>query len=313
MVLLVAKITKIYSKLENHHHHHPSKAEILSASLEAFRSEVSNSLNKLSLNSKPISQNLSFSLIQQCFDLISVINKAFAKLVIAIDYPISKWEASSIEQYLKYSLSLLELFNSINSCLSRLGQARLSLSHALSLVEKQPSSVPELLKPIQPLNLNKELLKPEEDKKDGKEKFYSNNAAVVHEAVVIMQSLGFSFCGFVLSALCGDPKPYSEMRKFGGGLASPLSARLDSSISEVIVEEKVELMEVKELNNVVACLVGDIVDGKSSELTVAKELEEKLKAFEKMMEDFKKKVDQIFNEVMAGRNQLLNGFRQRKE
>lgn len=305
MVFLVAKISKIYAKLDNHHHHHnQSQSEVLSSPLEAFRSVVSNSLNKLSLNFKPAgSEILTFSYIQQCFELISVINKAFAKLVVAIDYPISKWEAAFVEQHLNYSLSLLELLNSISSCLSSLGKARLSLSHALSLVEKSTASVPERLKAIQPLNLNEEFRK--EENKDVKDKFFSNKEAVLHEALMIMQSLGFSFCGIVLSSLCGDSKPYSEMRRFIDGLA-PLS------ICEVIVDKKIELKEVKELNDAVNCLVTAIVNGKIRDGEAKEELEKKLKVFEKVLDGFEKEVDHLFHEILAGRNQLLNGLRQRK-
>ena len=156
MVLLIEKISKLYSKLENHHHHHHHKSEALSASLQAFQSDVSNILNQLSLNSKPGSEILSLPWILQCFGLLPSIHRAFAKLVVDIDYPISKWEAASVEEYLNYSLSLMELFNSMSSSVAYLGHARLSLAHALSLVENSPTLAIERLKAIQPRSFNKD-------------------------------------------------------------------------------------------------------------------------------------------------------------
>eukprot|EP00257_Ricinus_communis_P023877 XP_015583988.1 uncharacterized protein LOC107262485 [Ricinus communis] len=143
MVLLVAKISKLYSKLENHHHHHRGRpqSEAFSASLQAFRSDVSSSITRLLLNSKPGGlEIMSLEWIQECFQVLPFINKAFAKLVVEIDYHMSEWKAKSMEAYLKYSLDLLDLLNSISSSLSYLGQIRLALSHALSLVESSPSS-----------------------------------------------------------------------------------------------------------------------------------------------------------------------------
>ena len=307
MVLLVAKISKLYSKLENLHHH--GQSESLSASFEGFQSDVSNCLNKFSsLSSKPGSEILSFSWIHQCFELISLINKAFAKLVVEIEYPASKWEAASVDAYLKYSLNLLELFNSISSSLSHLGQARLSLSHGLCLEEKSSALALKNLRSIQPImSFSKELVK--EKVKDAS---CSGKEEVIHQALMIMESLGYWVCGIVLSGLSGVDKPYSEMRKFGGGVVKFSSfTRLDSSVYEVIVEKKGELKEVKEVNEAVACLVAAIAVGKSS--VEAEELRRRLEVFERHLDGFGKEVDHLFNEILSGRNQLLNGFRQLKE
>lgn len=305
MVLLVAKISKLYSKLENHHH---SQSEALSASLEGFQSDVSNCLNKFSsLGSKPGSEILSFPWIQQSFELISLINKAFAKLVVAIEYPASKWEAASVDAYLQYSLNLLELFNSISSSLSHLGQARLSLSHGVILEEKSPALALKTLKAIQPISFNKKLVR-----EKVKEASCSGKEEVIHQAIMAMESLGYWVCGIVLSGLSGGEKPYSEMKKLGGGVLKFSSfTRLDASVCEVIVEKKGELKEVKEVNDAVACLVAAIANGKSSD--EAKELRRRLEVFERQLEGFGKEVDHLFSEVLSGRNQLLNGFRQLKE
>lgn len=313
MVLLVAKVGKLYTKLDNHHDHlRRSKSEALSSSLEAFRSDVSNGLNKLLVNSKPRLEILSFSWIQQCFELITVTNKAFAKLVADMDFPMGKWEAASVEKYLKYSLNLLQLFNSISSSLSQLGQDRLKIAHALSLVEESPLLALERLKASQPMNFNKEFRK-EHSKENGKEMSCSGKETAIHEAMMVMEGLGFWVCGILLSALCGEAKPYLEVRNFSGRLVvfSSSFTRLDSSISEAIMEKKSELTEVKELKDTVARLVADITSGKSRD--AAEELQRKLEVFEKLVESLEKEVDHLFKEVLSGRNQLLNSLGQRKQ
>ncbi|PON74317.1 Protein BPS [Parasponia andersonii] len=306
MVLLVAKISKLYSKLENLHHQ--SQTEALSASFEGFQSDVLNCLNTFSSpSSKPGSEILSFSWIQQCFELIPMINKAFAKLAVEIGYPASKWEAASVDEYLKYSLNLLELFNSISSSLSHLGQARLSLSHGVSLEEKSSGLALNKLRAIQPMSFNKELVKGKV-----KDASCSGKEEVIHQAIMIMECIGYWVNGIVLSGLSGNDKPYSEMRKFGGGFVKFSSfTRLDSSVFEVIVKKKGELKEVKEVNEAVASLVAAIAAGKNS--GEAEELRRRLEVFERHLEGFGKEVDHLFNEVLRERNQLLHGFRQLKE
>ncbi|KAH7528016.1 protein BPS1, chloroplastic-like [Ziziphus jujuba] len=309
MVLLVPKIGKLYTKQESHHL--GCKSEALSSALEAFRSDVSNGLNKLSVNSKPRLEILSFSWIQQCFELINIINKAFAKLVVDIDCPMNKWEAASVEEYLKYSLNLLELLNSISLSISNLGHSRLRISHALSLVEESPSLAIESLKASHTMNSSKEF-KRNMNKEDGKEKSYSGKERVIHEAMIVMESMGFWICGILLSGICGDEKPYSEMRKFSSRLVVFSSfPRLDSSICEAIMEKKSELVELKELKDAEACLVAAITIGKYRD--GAEELQRRLEKFEKLLEGLGKEVDHVFKEVLNGRNQLLKSLQQRKQ
>ena len=309
MVLLVDKISKLYSKLENHHHHH-HHSEALSASLQAFQSDVSNCLNHLSLNSKPKSEILSLPWILQCFGLLPSIHRAFAKLVVDIDYPISKWEAASVEEYLNYSLSLLELFNSMSASLAYLGQAKLSLTHALSLVENSPSLAVERLKAIQPRSFNKDF-KDGEVKEDRKERSCSGEERNIHQALMVMKSIGFWVCGIVLSGLCSDSKPYLEMRKLVCGLVNSSSDGFDSSICEVVMETNCVFKDVKELNDAVACLNAALVNGENSE--AAKDLKGKLEVFEKLLEGLQKEVDHLFSEVLDGRSKLLDCLRPQKE
>ena len=97
---------------------------------------------------KPTSEILSFPWIRKCFELLHVQNRAFAKLLEEIDYPVHKHEASSVDEFLRHSLKLLQLLNLISSYMANLVQARLSLVHALSLVGASTSSVIDRLKPM---------------------------------------------------------------------------------------------------------------------------------------------------------------------
>ncbi|KAG6627534.1 protein BPS1, chloroplastic-like [Carya illinoinensis] len=306
MVLLVEKISKLYSKLENHHHQghkHHQYSETLSVSLQAFQSEVSNCLNQLWLDSKPGSEILSLPWIRQCLALIPVINKAFAKLLVDIDFPVSDWEDSAVEEYLNYSLSLLGLFNSINSSLACFEHVRLSLAHALSLVENSPSSAVVRLTAIQQRSPNKDFKKGE-TKEEGKGNIFSGKQWITHQALIVVKSIGFWVCGIVLSGLSSDGKPYLEMRKLVGGLIFSSFLELDSSICEIVMEKGTVLKEIKELNDTVTSLVATIVSGKHIE--AAEELQRELEVSEKLLEGLHKDVDRLFYEVIAGRNKLLN-------
>ncbi|XWS32492.1 hypothetical protein CRYUN_Cryun23aG0163100 [Craigia yunnanensis] len=310
MVLLVERLTKLYTKLENHHHHHQLEADVLSASLQAFRSDVSNCLNQLLLNPKPGSEILSLSWIQQCFELLPLINRAFTKLVVDIDYSMSSWEVASLDEYLNYGLHLLELLNSVSSSLSHLAHARLSFAHALSLLENSPSWAIKHLKAIQPQSLSKDF-KGHVNKEDGEDKFSSCKERVVNQALMEIKNISFWVCGVVLASLSGEAKPYLEIKQLIARFNSALLIGVDSCISNVIVEKGDGLKEVKELNNAAASLASAIVSGKSSD--AAKDLERRLAIFEKQLEALEKQVDNLFSEVLAGRNELLLGVRLRKQ
>ncbi|XP_031264683.1 protein BPS1, chloroplastic-like [Pistacia vera] len=292
--------------MENHLHHHHHEPEAFQASLQAFESHVSICLTQLS---KPGSEFLSLSWIQKCFQILPSVNKAFAKLVVDIDYPMSKWEENSVEEYLNYSLSLMELLNSISSSISHLGHARLALSHALDLVENSPSSAIERLKTIQMKgsSSSKDSFKETQNKEDGEESFnFSNKEKIVHLALTDIKSVGFWICGVILAGLSGDSKPYLEMIKRLGGLSSSALSDLDSSICEAI-NEGVVLKEVKELNDSAARLAAAVEAGNSSD--AVEELRRRLEVFEKLMDGLTKEVDHLFSKLLAGRNELLNGIR----
>lgn len=298
MVLLVQKLAfslKHLSKLENHHHH---SSEPLSVSLQTFRSDVSNYLTKLSTNSDPGSEFLSLKWIQQCLEALPIVNKAFAKLVADTNYPMNKWEVSSIEEYLNYSLSLLEFLNSISSAVSRLSQARFSLSHALSLI----GNFPEKLKPLKEIkykDFHKDLKVNGIEERKGK--FSSEKDMIFHQAMLILMNIGLWVYGVVVSGLCSDVEPYMEMRKSARGFVFPPVMVFDLSVWENMMENGGIVKELKEVNDAVA-------NGEN-----AKELQMiKLEVIEKVVVGIKEETNLIFFEVLAGRNELLDILRRQK-
>ncbi|XP_027356127.1 UPF0496 protein 4-like [Abrus precatorius] len=309
MVLLVQKFAKLYSKLENHHHHTHHDSEELSVSLQDFRSQVSKFVGQLRLDLKPGSETLSLSWIEKCFGLLSVINKAFAKLVVEIDYPMSSWEADSIEGYLSYSFCLLELFNSLSSSLSHIGQARLSLSHGLNLLENSSSSAKKHLKAIQPGCFSTKFGEEFCTQVD-KARFFSGKEWAVNEAVKEMKSIGFWVCGILLTGLHSDGKPYMELKKMASGFDGSAVFPLDCKIGEELMKKNPILKEVKELNDA----VGDLVVA-SDEVKhgIAKEMQTKLQVLEKLSDVIKAEVDDMFNKVMTQRTELIDCLRLRKQ
>ncbi|KAH1106772.1 hypothetical protein J1N35_010540 [Gossypium stocksii] len=313
MVLLVQRLSKLYHKLENHyhhHHHHQAEVDASSASLQAFRSDVSNCVNQL-LHPKPGSEILSFSWIQRCFELLPVINKAFLKLVGDIDYPMSCWDVASLDEYLNYGLHLLELLNCVTSSLSHLAQARLSFAHALNLVESSPSTAIEHLKAIQSQSTSKDLKGLLRKKEGGEGKLSSCKERVVHEALMEVKSVGLWVFGVVLATLSGETKPYLEIKQVIVWFNSASLIDVDSCVFEVMVEKGETLKEVKELNSAANSLVSAILSGKTSD--AAMDFAGKLGVFEKEMDALEKQVDALFSSVLAARNELLNGVRQRKQ
>lgn len=258
---------------------------------------------------------LSLSWIQKCLGLLSITNKALAKLAVEIDYPMSIWEADSIEGYLNYTLCLLDLFNSISSSFSHLEQSMLSLSYGLTLLENSSPSLDATrhLKAIQ--------LKPGcfstkfGEEFCGKERIFSGKDWVVHEAVKEMKSVGFWVCGILLSGLCSDVKPYMELKKMVGGFdgSSSVLLSLDSRISEGLLMEKVPILkEVKEVNDAVADLVV-VASSDEAKNGAAKELNTKLQVLEKLSDCLKAEVDGLFSKVMNQRIELIDCFRLRNQ
>jgi hypothetical protein len=302
MVILIERFSKSYNKLENFRHHHHEDEAVLAASLQNFRTKVSNLMNKLAPNTR--SDFLSVSWVQLCFQMLEMVNKDFDKLVVEIDYPIDRWETKMIEEYLNYSLNLLELLNSVSAELSRLKQARLSLAYALCVVENSPSLAIQSLKPIEPKKLNKEFKEKKTISADGDEEHPSSGKErVVLEALMEVKSLGFWLFGIVLAALSGDSTPYSDMKRF--------SDKLDLKIGEAILERGFVLKEVREVNEAVNSLAMILAStGKSSDEEAAK-LQRRLEDYEKKLDGLGSEVENFFGRALAGRNELLAIIRQK--
>lgn len=311
VILLGHKFSKLYNKLENHNHHHHDhhhEYQELSASLKAFRAEVSNLVNKIASDSKHGSEILSLFWIQKCLGVLPLINKAFTKFTLEIDYPMSKWEVDSIEEYLNYSLCLLELFNSISSSLSHLEKAKLSLIHNLKLIfENSQSSATSHhhLKAIQPSCL-KTKFENEFCEKSHKVRFLKGKELIVNEAVNEMKIIGFWVCGILLSGLCSDVKPYIEVKKMVGEFDGSSIFTLDSKISEGLDQKKLILKEIKEVNDAVDYL---LVASDEVKNDAAKELEIKVNKFVKVFDGVKAEVDDLFSKVMALRTELIDQLR----
>lgn len=312
MVFLVHKFAQFYTKLENHHHHHHHRHqdEDLSANLKAFRSEVSKLISQLALDLNPRLEILSLSWIEKCLGILPFINKALAKLAVDIDYPMSIWEIDSIEEYLSYTLCLLELFNSISSAFTHLEKGRVSLSHGLTLLENSASLAAKHLKEIQPgcysTKFGEEL-----SKKSDKARIFNGKERVINEAVKELRSISFWVCGILLSGLYSDVKPYMELKKIAGGFEGSSVLTLDCKISEVLlVKKNPALKEVKEVNDAVAQL---LVASDEVKIKVAKEVKTKLNAFVIISDAVKAEVDDLFSKVMSQRTELIDCFRLRKQ
>lgn len=307
--MVVDKFAKLLFK-KNRHKCHPQPNEELSSSpLHDFDSHVSNYIDQLALELKSESEILSLSWIQRCFGLFPIINNVFAKLLVDIDYPMSRWEVDSIEGYLNYTKSLLDVLNSISSSLSHLGHARLSLAHGLTLVEnKKPLSLARKhLKAIQPTCFSSNFGKYFHTQ-DDIAKIVSGKDLIVREGVKEMKSIGFWVCGVFLSCLYGDAKPYTELRKIGGGFESCIVSTLDLKISENLVKKIPCVSEIKEINNFVARLVaGDEVKDDATN-----EFQRNLCDVGKIFDDISTEVDNLFDDVMTQRTELVDGFRHKK-
>lgn len=217
-----------------------------------------------------------------------------------------EWKAKSVEEYLDFSLCLLDHLNSVGSSLSHLGHDRLLLSHALSLVESFPSSAIERLKEFEFKTFSKDF-KPQQIKEAEQERPCSDKEWIIHQALLEVKSVEFWVCSFVMAALSGDAKPYLEMRKSVCIQSNNSLVNLDNRIYEMIVEKGVALKEVQELNEGAAGLASSTDNGRSSD--AVHEMHNRLSVFEELLHSFKKEVDRLFSQVLNGRNELLDSIR----
>ncbi|CAI0560330.1 unnamed protein product [Linum tenue] len=306
MVLLIQKINKLYSKLENHYHHHKQQQQALRTALQSFRSQVSSSFTKLLLTPKP-GLEISLQWVHNCFELLPVVNKAFAKLVMDLDHPMSKWAQGSVREYLSQSLSLLDLLNSISSSLSSLGQSRLSFSHALALIDGSPSSALDRLKTTQlSSSCNKVTYREENGDVDGKVASLCEREAIIHEALMEMKTVGFWVTSILVACLSGDAKAYLETRR---PISVAVLASVDSVVSGIVMEKGIVAKEVRDLNESAVKVAAEISSNRGGCGVAAEEMERKLEVFEELLDGLRKDVDRLFSEILVGRNELLRRFR----
>ncbi|KAF8022258.1 hypothetical protein BT93_G2411 [Corymbia citriodora subsp. variegata] len=305
MILVLARFSKFRSKMEDHFFHHQPDPLESHLFLESFESDVSSRFKSLFLNPRPVSESVSFSWIRRCFELLRHMNRAFSEMVVGLDHPMSKWEAGTAEAYLSYSLNLLEHMNLLSKSISHLGQARVYLSHALSLADASPSHALERLKAPQPEEAFIKDLKVEETEEDGdQERACSGKDLLVRKALIFMKGIESWVCGVLLSAFAGDAKPYLAMRAGATKVLNSSMVDLESGFYEELLEKGSVLKEVREINGSVACLVAAMEDGKSS--NEVGELKMRLEGLEKMLDGLSEEVDGLFSEVLASRNQAID-------
>lgn len=311
MVLLVGKISHFLKNMENHHHH--NSEALLASSLQGFRSEVSKILNKVLPISEPGTelefQFLSLVWIQKCVDVIPLIHRAFAKLVVEIDHPMNKWGKSQIEEYLDYSLNLLELLNSVTSGVSHLSHAKLSISHGLSLMGKNsdPLAALEHLNEIQPYDLGKELKVERKMIPENEESPSSGKDLIVRRSLWILMSVSSWIFGVLLSGICSSDKPYMELRKSAGLFDDSLIRGWDTILASEIAENCGVSKEVKEINEVITGLKEAVANGSVDEFAI--ELKRRLVDLEELMQKIGKKTNDLFSQVLAERSKFLDSLK----
>lgn len=298
MILLLTKLGFSHNNSRNRASHNMSDSAL--ASLEAFRSHVSDDLNRALESIKLGSGFLSLGWMHECFKMLPMINNAFAKLMVEIDYPVTSWEGGSIDEYLDYTLSLLDVLNLISSSLSNVNQARVSLTHALSLMESSPINGIERMKEIRPHDSIKEFKASEGDV----EKNLHGKEFIFHEAMLVLRSSGFWVCGVVLSGLKSDIKPIMEITKSGVLLDSSLMT-LDSVFKKKFIEEGGIVKEVERVNESIRL----IVSGGIGDSDGAMELKRRLEMVENGLKGIKDEEECLFGNVMSARNEVLEILR----
>ncbi|XP_011081132.1 uncharacterized protein LOC105164219 [Sesamum indicum] len=297
----LGRTLKFGSRLEDHH----LNSEALWASLSGFRSKVSGFVNQiLSKRENPGRKFLSLTGFKECFEMIDVGNRAFAKLVVEIDYPMSQWGGRATEEYLNYTLSLLDQLNSINSFVSHLSQAKISISHALNLIRN--SQTAKSLKNISGRSTGKDLRF--EGSVTMGERPVCEKELVVLQALMVSKKIALLALGLVLSGCSGDAKPYMEVRKFGGGFDDPLITVLEARFCHEVTEiQQGTMEEVEEVNRAMERLRVAISPGRYNE--AVEKLKTRLETLENSIQGIQKQANKLFSEVLATRNKLLDNIR----
>ncbi|XP_023768212.1 protein BPS1, chloroplastic [Lactuca sativa] len=284
----------------SHHNHHRNMSEASFASLQAFRLQVAGNLHRVMESFILGSGVLSIKWIHQCFRILPILNNEFAKLMGEIDYPVSSWEACSIEEYLDYTISMLELLNAISSSLSHLNQARVSLSHALSLMKNSPGFDVERLREITVHDSVKGI----KGSEGNGERNRNEKEWIFHEGMMVLRSTGFWTCGVVLSGLKSDARPIMEI--MGTGMVVDCSLiRFDSMFRKKITEERGLVKELEEVNETLRMIVLKGVGDSDAVI----ELKRRLDVIGNGVKGLKEEEEGLFAEFMAARNKVLETLR----
>ncbi|KAH6765873.1 hypothetical protein C2S52_016856 [Perilla frutescens var. hirtella] len=272
-----------------------SPADASSASLHDFRTKTSGFLSQAGGNG---SEMKSFAWFNNCFEMMHVANNAFGKLVVEIDYPMSQWGAAATHDYLSYTLSLMDMLNSINSSVSHLNMLKISVLHGLSLVENSPNSAAKHLNKIWSNNLCRGFkverpppgihIRPGSDHKEH----------VILEALMVLKKIGFFALGLVVSGLCSDAKPFLEMRS-----DDPLKKVMELRFCRDVT--KIQSF-VEEVNCAAERLSAAISSGECDE--AVGELKGRLEVMENAIQGIEKQANSLFYEVLATRNKLLDNI-----
>lgn len=190
-----------------------------SSPMRRFRSKTSDALAQILPKSGEI-ETIHAEWFNNCFKAIHAANTAFAELVVEVEYPMSKWGAAAIDEHLGYTLSLMDMLNSITSCVSHLNMVKISMLHGLSLVENSPNS----------MKMGKASFKVEKCGRGNEIIRYGSarKESVILEALMELKKVVFVAIGFVLSGL------WNAVREFSGGVG-------DSLEKEVLEKGVVEL------------------------------------------------------------------------
>ncbi|XP_073283257.1 UPF0496 protein 4-like [Primulina huaijiensis] len=277
---------------------HNNKYKPPSTSLRSFRSEISNFMSQF------LSKNLPLAGFDRYFEFIQLTNNAFAKLVVDIEHPMCEWGAKTREQYLSYSLNLLDLLNAISSSISHLNQSKISNLYALRLVESSPSFAAKRLKKIPKTTFDLGMDLKEEGWSVGiREKPNSKKETTVLDALTVVRRIGVLTLGLVLSSLCNDAKPYEDVRKIVLGSDDSLIKDLDTILGKDV--EKTDGV-IQEVNAAVDRLSADNSAGNWGK--AAWDMKNLLETLENTIQGIEKKASSLFSEVLETRNELLAKF-----
>ncbi|KAL8061961.1 hypothetical protein ABFX02_02G116500 [Erythranthe guttata] len=278
----------------------------LSASLHNFRSRISGFITQTW--SKPEKYFLSRTGFDKCFELIQTTNRAFAKLVVEIDHPMSRWSGKLTESYLSHTLISLDILNAVSSSVSHLNQAKISISHAVSLIQNSspPSSAAasRLKKiagenPYSCKNFKSEGLSSSSSSSirfQERPGFENDQESVVLQALVLCKKIVLMALGSVLSGFCGDAKTYMEIRELAGGFDDSLIKDLDLKFCQEIQGNLIVMEEVKEINKAIEEFSVEVLKIRLDEL-------------ENLIQSIEKQTNHLFSEILAARNKLLDNLR----